>query len=435
MVATPLAASQAAVRAYDTDRRAVTTELRFGPFAVNTDASTLSRDGVELRLRPRVFHALRVLASRPGAFVGYEGLMADAWEGTHVSRHTIDVTLAELRRHLGEYGRWVVHRQQRGYALVVPGADDLVRRGWHFWSQHTRAGYDRAIEYFTRATGDSPSDFRAFEGLSVSYLTVAVAGLRCPIDTYPRFLAAHDQAVRLSGPRPELCCNRAFGLFAIEQRPAESEVQLLRLLDAVPSLATACVRLGLLYGSRGRFDEALAMLGRSRRLDPLQPTLASTELLVHCWRRDFAAAAALGREAVALHPHQPVLRATYAQALERSGHPDEALAQHRIAVVIAPDVPWLQALEGACLAALGRPSRARQTLARLDARRRSEYVDAYFMAVLQSALGRPREALEELQRALAEQSSQLYALEVDPQLDALRAEPGFRRLRRRSRVS
>jgi hypothetical protein len=55
------------------------------------------------------------------------------------------------------------------------------------------------------------------------------------------------------------------------------------------------------------------------------------------------------------------------------------------------------------------------------------------MAVFRGALGQPREALAELERAHAENSASLYMLDIDPKLDALRAEPGFRRLRRRRR--
>jgi hypothetical protein len=45
---------------------------------------------------------------------------------------------------------------------------------------------------------------------------------------------------------------------------------------------------------------------------------------------------------------------------------------------------------------------------------------------------RPREAAVELERAYAENSAWLYALDVDPLFDAVRAEPG---VRRRSRAS
>jgi len=57
------------------------------------------------------------------------------------------------------------------------------------------------------------------------------------------------------------------------------------------------------------------------------------------------------------------------------------------------------------------------------------------MAVFRAALRKPLEAAAELERAHAENSAWLYALDVDPIFDAVRAEPGVRRLRRRSRAS
>ena len=395
-------------------------ELTFGPFSLDTGASRVMRAGVEVRLRPRAFHTLRVLAQRPGEFIGYEGMIAEAWEGTHVSRHTVDVTVGEVRRHLGEYGRWIVHRPKFGYALMVPRSDDLVRQGWHFWSQRTRIGCERAIESFTRASGESPSDFRAFEGLSAAYLALAIFGMRPPLEMYPLFLEAHERAVALSGPRPELRCNRAFGLYVFEGRDAEAEAELLRTLDEKPSLASTYVRLAMLYGALGRFAEALALLGRGRGADALLPTLAASEVLVRYWQRDFAGAVAAGRSAIELHPYLQVVHVSYAQALQFAGRLEEALEQYHVASVISPDLPWLRALEGACQARMGRQREARAILEGLEALRRSEYVDAYHMAVFRVALGQPAQALAELERASAERSAWLYSRHVDPQLDLLR---------------
>jgi len=370
-------------------------DFTFGPFLLTTDAGRLTRDGVEVRLRPRAFDTLRVLVQHLGAFVDYDTMIADAWQGTHVSRHTVDVTVADVRRQLGEYSRWIVHRHKFGYALEVPRSDELVRQGWHFWSQRTRTGCERAIDCFKRAVGESPSDFRAFEGLSASYLALAIFGIQCPLDAYPRFLEAHDQAAALSGLRPELRCNRAFGLCVFEHRPDEAEAEFLRTLEEKPSLASSYVRLGLLYGSLGRYEEALDAIGRGKKLDPLLPTIAASEVLVRCWQRDFDVAVDLGRQAIELHPYLQVVRVNYAQALQFAGRPDEAIAQYQIASIISPDVPWLRALEGACQAMLGRRRDARAMLEGLEALRRTQYVDAYHMAVFRSALRRPREAVAE----------------------------------------
>jgi tetratricopeptide (TPR) repeat protein len=259
--------------------------------------------------------------------------------------------------------------------------------------------------------------------------------MRCPLEVYPRFLEAHERAVALSGLRPELRCNRAFGLCVFEHRPAASEAEFLHVLDEQPALGSTYVRLGMLYGAHGRFDEALAIVGRGKQVDPLLPTLAAAEVLVHCWRRDFDTAAALGQGGVELHPHLQVMRVNYAHALQFTGRFDEAQTQYHIASIISPDVPWLRALDGACRAMLGHRDDAVAILEDLEALRRSEYVDAYYMAVLRSALGQPGAALVELTRADTENSAWLYTMDVDPMLDALRTYPEFRHLRRRRRAS
>jgi hypothetical protein len=52
----------------------------------------------------------------------------------------------------------------------------------------------------------------------------------------------------------------------------------------------------------------------------------------------------------------------------------------------------------------------------------SAYVDAYYMALVMDALGRPEEAFQELERAIDERSTSLYMLPVDPKMDDLRVD-------------
>ena len=184
----------------------------FGPYRLDAAAGRLSRDNADVRLRPQALQVLRVLLQHLGRPIGYDQMIAEAWHGTFVSRHTVDVTVGEVKKVLGEYGRWIVHRPKVGYSLEVPTSDELVRKGWHFASRRTKEGAERAIECFQQAAVQCPGDFRAFEGLSTCYLMQATFGICSPTEVYPRFLDAHTQAVAQGGLTPELRCNRAHGL-------------------------------------------------------------------------------------------------------------------------------------------------------------------------------------------------------------------------------
>jgi DNA-binding winged helix-turn-helix (wHTH) protein len=402
--------------------------ITFGPFSLDPISPRLTRDGADIKLRPQAVHALRTLLRHRGSFIGYDQLIAEAWSGTFVARHTVDVTIGEVKRTLGEYGRWITHRPKVGFKLEVPTSDDLVRKGWHFVNRRTREGAELAIGCFEQAAAECSEDFRAFEGLSTCYLMLATFGMRLPGEVYPGFLDAHARAVSLGGLRAELRCNRAHGLHMFERRLREAEAEFCVALDEKPSLGSTHVRMTLLYATLGRLDEAQQAIARCATVDPLLPTLPATQVLVRIWRRDYEEAIALGRKAVELHPYLQICRVNYAQALEFSGRLDEALAQYHLACVMSPDLPWLRALEGRCLVLLDRTPDALAALEELEHLRRSEYIDAYAMAALRDALGHSREAFAELERAAEESSACLYAMNVDPKMDRLRGDPRFPRL-------
>ena len=261
--------------------------ITFGPFSLDASATQLLRDGAEVRLRPQALRVLKVLLVHSGQWVRYEQMIAEGWEGTLVSQHTIDVTVGEVKRSLQEYGKWIGNRPKVGYSLDVPRSDELVRRGWHFWNQRTREGLEHAIECFEQAATECPSDFRAFEGLSSSYLTLVTFGMRSPAEMHDRFLEAHRRAEALCGLTPDLRCNFAYGLHVFERKVGEAESGLLRTIEEKPTLASAYVRLALLYGSLGQIDKSVEMVNRAHAADPLWPVVSMMECEVRFWRREF----------------------------------------------------------------------------------------------------------------------------------------------------
>jgi DNA-binding winged helix-turn-helix (wHTH) protein len=405
-------------------------EFTFGPFTFDANAARLSRDNAEVRLRPQALQVLRVLLQHRGRSIGYDQMIAEGWQGTFVSRHTVDVTVGEVKKVLGEYGKWIAHRPKVGYSLEVPTSDELVRKGWHFAGRRTKEGAERAIECFQQGVVQCPGDFRAFEGLSTCYLMQATFGFCPPVEVYPRFLESHHRAVEQGGLTAELRCNRAHGLHMFEHRAHDAEAEFLKALDEKPSFATVHVRMALMYATLGQLDRALEVVTQGYQADPLLPTLPSAEVNVRVWRHEFDRAVVIGSKAIELHPYLQISRANYAQALEFSGRLQEALAQYQLGAVMSGDLPWMRALEGTCLAKLGRSSDAHAILDEIEHRRETDYADALYMAVLRDALGERSEAFKEIERALDENSAFLYSIDVDPKMEVFKEDRRFARVQR-----
>ncbi len=400
-------------------------QFEFGPFLLDAANSELLREGTPVKLRPQTFSVLRALVQSSGQWVSCEKLISDAWEGNHVSRHTVSVTVAELKNALEEYGNWITSRPKVGYRFESPRSDELIKTGWHFWNRRTREGFARALECFQKAAEENDSDPRAFEGMAISWLMPATYGMRAPREVYPEFLCAFERAVALGGMTADLHGLHAHALHMFERRLPEAETEFLESLREKPKSANTYIRLAILYATMGRLDEALEAVNHALEADPLWPMGPATEVIIRFCRREFDTAARCVKRALELHPYLMLARAFCAQALEYAGQKEDALAQYRFARVVYPDVPWLGALEATCLARSGRQREARKILDEMQKVRQTQYVDAYYMALLMEALGKRAEALGELERAVEENSAALYILNVDPQMDSLRREKRF----------
>ncbi len=407
-------------------------QIAFGPFNLDAETPRLLRDRVVLDLRPQALHALRTLLYKSGHCVNYDEMIREAWHGICVSRHTVAVTVGEVKKALREYGPWISYHPKFGYRIDVPKSEDLIRNGWHCWHRHTREGFEKALSRFEQAARDHSTDFRAFEGISRCYLMLGTFSMRPPLEMYPAFLEAHAHTISLIGLTPELRADRAQALNIFERKFAQAEAELLIAKRENTGAVGILVRLSILYAVCGRFNEALDYLSEAYAADSLWPILPSVEMMIHSCRGDFDRAVDCGRKALDLHPYLPMGRSHYAQALEYAGRLEEALVEYRRACVMSPDLPRLRAEEARCLAIAGCKTEAAAILNELEQLRAAEYVDAYFMALLQDALGRRDEAMRELQRALDENSCQLFMMDMDPRMRSLSGAAGFSRLRNKA---
>jgi tetratricopeptide (TPR) repeat protein len=338
------------------------------------------------------------------------------------------VTIAEARKALAEYRNWIVYFPNRGYRLAIPVADDQMKIGLLMAKRCTREGLEKALERFRLAAADR-FDRRPLDAIARVYLMLGACSVNSSSEILAAFQPAHKQAVDLFGLTPALRSDRAQAIHLFERNRGEAERELLESARDQSDVITY-LRLTQLYAGQGRFDCASESLQRARTLDQFDPGLPAAEMFLWLSRSDFPRAVEAGASALEVQPYFYPDRALYGQALEFSGRVEEALTQYRAAQTLAPDVPWLKALEAGCQARRGACCEAKAILAELRNRRTTTYVDSYYLAPVLYALNRRDEAFAELRRAREENSASLYAVDVDPKLDSLRTDRRFAAFRK-----
>jgi tetratricopeptide (TPR) repeat protein len=135
------------------------------------------------------------------------------------------------------------------------------------------------------------------------------------------------------------------------------------------------------------------------------------------------------RAALDLDPENPVFYWSLARSLTQQGKLDSALA----ALTTAKSKPggdWTGILAETAYvyARQNRPAEARQVIAQLHEREKTEYVDPYIYAMAYAGLGETDRVCRHLEAAAANDSPWIPSVAIDPKFARLRHEPQYRAL-------
>lgn len=94
------------------------TELKVGNLVIDYVKKVVRADGKDVRLSPKEFGILSMLAKQPGRVFSREEILAEVWHGdSYVLDRTVDVHIARVRRKLESHACHLTNRQGYGYCF------------------------------------------------------------------------------------------------------------------------------------------------------------------------------------------------------------------------------------------------------------------------------------------------------------------------------
>ena len=289
--------------------------------------------------------------------------------------------------------------------------------------RRTNADLLTSVSYYEKALQEDDKYALAYAGLADAYANLGYYGSIAPIEGRRKAEEAARKALELDDNLAE--AHVALGLVYIGFAPSNFSVgdgELRHAIELNPNLAVARYNLGLSFIRQGRLDEASAELMKARELDPLSSVIARAVAIPYYFKRNYARAFELLRQANELGPP---LSATWEIGLYiRNGSLDEAFAEIEKAKGVRKNDPLFVYSTGMAYAASGKHAEALQTIKELEAISGASLSTAHWIAKIYATLNDKEMAFSWLERGLATGALGVFYKD-EPVWDPIRDDPRF----------
>ena len=309
-------------------------------------------------------------------------------------------------------------------------AYSLYLEGRYLWNKRPGDVVWQALDRFERAIAIDPAFAPAHAALASVYGTLGSweVGLLPPAEAFAKAKAAAARALALD---PQLAAGHtAIGYTTLhfDWNAAVACGEFDQAIALNPAWVDAHHWHSHALCAAGRFEESLAACRRIVELDPLNPLMHAHVAWHHYIAREFEQALTQAERVIAMEPSFHWGYFFSGWALERLGRTLEAVRPLEQAVRCSSNSPVMLAGLGHAFAVLQDRSATRRVIADLERSRADKGLFAYELGIIHEALGNREEALLWLQRAIDERSGWIAYLRVDPRLDSLHGDEGFKAL-------
>jgi len=317
-----------------------------------------------------------------------------------------------------------VARVEKSYT-ADPEAYQLYLKGRFAWNKRTGQSIKQAADLFKQAIEKDPNYALAYSGLAEAYVIFSSYGVAMAKDSMPQAKGAALRALELDDSLAEAHTALAEYLVHYEFDRVRAEREFRRAIELNPNYPTAHQWLGNLLTSVKRFDEGLIELKRAEELDPLSSIIALNvgDTLVAARRYDEGIA--VYKRLLSINPDFALGHFTLGLVYGLKGMYPEAINETKRAFDLDPD-PATTGYLGFWLARSGDSDKAKKLLEEMKKDSTSRYVQSFSIGMIYIGLGEKANALDWLEKEIAERGAATRYYATAGELDDLRSEPRFK---------
>ncbi len=370
---------------------------------------------------------VRVNADLIEVETGYQ-LWAENYDFTEQDALSLQSDIAQQVAHTLEFElKFVDARQIKTPPTSDPEAYDLYLQGRYSLNKRTAVSLQRARELFEHAVALDRRFALGYTGLADAYILLGEYGILSVEEATNHARPAISGALQIDDQLAEAHISRALLLTDFEWNWSEAEKDYRKGIELNPNNATAHHWFALHQAELGRTDEALHQIGVAQQLDPLSPIIRAARAKILLMGHRFEQAVLQAHKVFELEPNFAPGYSVLAQAYVFQGKNAEAIDAVRRYVDLSGGGDQEQ-LELAFVYAFGQRNAEAEHVMR-DVQSRAGNFSLYDMAAIHAALADPVAALQWLKQSIDQHSVDAVWLRVDPRLDTIRSDEGFKEIR------
>jgi serine/threonine-protein kinase len=312
-----------------------------------------------------------------------------------------------------------------------PEAYQLYLKGRYHWNKRTVEDFGKSIKYFQQAIEQDPVYALAYAGLAETHATLGSWGASPPKTEFPVAKRFAEQARQLEEGLAEAHAVLAYISMAFDWNWPDAEAGLQQAIRLNPGYSVAHARYAYLLMILGRFDEALGMMRRAQKFEPLSLNISSNIGYILYFLGHYDQAIDQLRMTLAIDESFPSAHYMLGLVFERQGKYGQAIEAFQKAVSLGKGVPNDIYALGQVYAVSGQRDGALQVRDELLRLSESRYVPPSLIGLSYINLGEDETGFSWLERAYDGRDFYLLYLGIDPRLAGVHTDPRFTDLLRR----